>query len=88
MKYQKEPNSEDEDILQYIGEEIISGILGTGIGAISGTIIGGILCPHLLIGMLSGGILASFIGSIGGLFSYPIYHDYSPGNKSLSGKIY
>ena len=86
MKYQKEPNSEDEDILQYIGEEIISGILGTGIGAISGTIIGGIICPHLLIGMLSGGILASFIGSIGGLFSYSIYHDYSPGNKSLSRK--
>ena len=48
---------------------MISGILGTGIGAISGTIIGGIICPHLLIGILSGGILASFIGAIGGLFS-------------------
>ena len=82
-KYQKDPNSEDEDFLQYMAEEMISGILGTGIGAISGTIIGGIICPHFLIGILSGGILASFIGAIGGLFSYPIYHDYSPGNESL-----
>ena len=89
FKYKKkEPNSEDLDldILQIIGEEMASGLLGMGIGAISGTIIGGIICPHLLIGMISGGILTSFFGSVVGLFAYPFYHDYSPGNKSLSAK--
>jgi len=36
--------------------------------------------------MLSGGILSSFIGFIGGFVSFPIYYDYSPGNESFSAK--
>ena len=60
---------------------------GAGIGAVSGTIIGGIICPHLLIGMLSGGILSYCIGTFGGIASYFIYHDYSPGERTPVGNF-
>ena len=70
----------------HLNGQIHSGLLGLGCGAISGSILGGIICPYFLIGFLSGGILSSFLGAIGGLVSYPVYHDYSPGNKSLFEK--
>ena len=69
-----------------LNAQIHSGLLGLGFGAISGSIIGGIICPYFLIGFLSGGILSSFLGALGGLASYPIYYDYYPGNKSLFRK--
>ena len=58
--------------------------MGAGFGAISGTIIGGIICPHLLIGYFSGGILSFFLGAIGGFFNHKVYNEYSPGKESNS----
>ena len=87
-------NDNDND-LEYLGQLIYSmsefltfGIGGIGIGTVSGTLIGGIICPHILIGMISGGILSCFAGLYGGIASYFfIYQDYSPGERSLSGNF-
>jgi len=79
-------NYYDEDPFEILEGQLFSGLISTGFGAISGTIIGGIICPHLLIDYLSGGILASFFGAIGGLVSFPVLYDYSPGNVSYYTK--
>ena len=85
-KYRNVNNSENEDILQYLGECFASMAVGGGIGIIPGTIIGGIICPYWIIGMIYGGAFTSFIGMLGALVGYDIYYNYSPDNKSLSGK--
>ena len=93
-KETKKNDYENDDEIEYLGEIIFNmlepfqfAFAGAGIGAVSGTIIGGIICPHLLIGMLSGGILSYCIGTFGGIASYFIYHDYSPGERSPVGNF-
>ena len=93
-KETKKNDYENDDEIEYLGEIIFNmlepfqfAFAGAGIGAVSGTIIGGIICPHLLIGMLSGGILSYCIGTFGGIASYFIYHDYSPGERTPVGNF-
>ena len=93
-KETKKNDYENDDEIEYLGEIIFNmlepfqfAFAGAGIGAVSGTIIGGIICPHLLIGMLSGGILSYCIGTFGGIASYFIYHDYSPGERTPIGNF-
>ena len=76
----------EDDPFEILQGQLFSGLIGTGVGAISGSIIGGIICPHLLIGYIAGGILASLLGGFGGIFSYPVLYDYSPGDLSKSKK--
>ena len=51
----------EDDPFEILQGQLFSGLIGTGVGAISGSIIGGIICPHLLIGYIAGGILASLL---------------------------
>ena len=75
---------EEDDPFIILEGQLFTGLIGLGFGAISGSVIGGIICPHLLIGYLSGGILASFLGAFGGIVNYQVYNDYSPGKESNS----
>ena len=75
------------DMLEKFCNFMISGIVGGSVGAISGTILGGIICPHLLLGMFLGGSSSLFLGTLAGLEYYGISTTYSPGNKLIKGNF-
>ena len=75
------------DMLEKFCNFMISGIVGGSVGAISGTILGGIICPHLLLGMFLGGSSSLFLGTLAGLEYYDISTTYSPGNKLIKGNF-
>ena len=91
-KKKVENDFDDDNELEFLGgiifgmlEPLAYGFIGQGIGTVFGTIIGGLICPHLLIGMISGGLISYALGALGGIQSYFIYNDYSPGERTLSG---
>ena len=59
-------------------------IIGEGIGGLSGAIIGGIICPHVLLGMFLGGTLSFFIGGYGGISAGILANHYSPGQNKFT----
>jgi len=94
MKEKDDYYNDDVEFLEFLGGIITNifgvmafGGLGSQIGAVFGTIIGGLICPHLLIGMISGGLISYVIGGFGGIGAFLIYNNYSPGERSLSGNI-
>ena len=85
---------DEDDVLEIIGGMLenfsylmISGFVGGSVGAISGTILGGIICPHLLLGMFLGGSSSLFLGALAGFGYYDISTNYSPGNKLIGGNF-
>ena len=66
---------------------MVSEFVGGSVGAISGTILGGIICPHLLLGMFLGGYSSLFLGTLAGFGYYDISTNYSPGNKLIDGNF-
>jgi hypothetical protein len=71
------------EIFEFFGYPFLYSIVGEGVGGVCGAIIGGIICPHVLLGMFLGGALSFFIGGIGGAMAGIIAYSYSPGDNDF-----
>jgi hypothetical protein len=71
------------EIFEFFGYPFLYSIVGEGVGGVCGAIIGGIICPHVLLGMFLGGALSFFIGGMGGAMAGYIAYSYSPGDNDF-----